>query len=215
VTLSTKHVVHQGECLSSIASDQGFSDYHVIYDHTDNQAFRDKRPHPDLIFPGDEIVIPDRVETAHECATGDSHRFTIPRVHTLARVAILETDDQPCADTPYELKWGDEVRTGRTDQDGVLEEPVPAALESATLTLTELDVEIQLRFGELDPAEEATGVQARLNNLGFWCGAVDGKIGPKTQAALAAFQAAHGLAPSGALDDATRSALSDDHESGA
>jgi N-acetylmuramoyl-L-alanine amidase len=211
--MSVTHVVRQGECLSSIASANGFSDYRTIYDHPDNEAFRRKRPDPDVIHPGDEIVIPDKAVEPHECATGETHRFTIPRLRALARVAIRETDDQPCAETPYELRFGDEVRTGRTDEDGVLAEPVPATLESATLTLTDLDVEITLAFGEMDPIEEATGVQARLNNLGFWCGAVDGKVGPKTKAALAAFQASRGLVPTGALDDATRSRLSAAHES--
>jgi N-acetylmuramoyl-L-alanine amidase len=213
--LSTTYVVRQGECLSSIASANGFSDYRTIYEHADNEAFRRKRPNPDVLFPGDEIVIPDKAAAPHECATGEAHRFSIPRVRALARVAILETDDQPCADTPYELRFGDQVRSGRTNDEGLLEEPVPATLESAKLTLTDLDVEIELEFGGLDPIDEATGVQSRLNNLGFWCGAVDGKIGPKTKAALAAFQASRGLDPTGDLDDATRAQLSAGHESDA
>lgn len=157
-------------------------------------------------------MIPDRNPTKHEVETGADHRFTIPRVRALARIAVLETDDQPLADTPYELRFGDQVLEGRTDDDGVLEQPVPPALDQATLTLTDLDVEIELQFGELDPVAEATGVQSRLNNLGFWCGAVDGKIGPKTKAALAAFQASRGLDPRGELDDATREQLGAGHE---
>ena len=29
-----------------------------LYDHSDNAAFRTKRPNPDLIYPGDVIKIP-------------------------------------------------------------------------------------------------------------------------------------------------------------
>jgi Putative peptidoglycan binding domain len=210
--LSTTHVVRQGECLSSIASENGFSDYRTIYDHPDNADFKQKRPNPDLIYPGDEIAIPDKTPSAHECQTGADHRFTIPRVRALVRVAVLETDDQPLADTPYALRFGDQVLEGRTDDDGVLEQPVPATIEKATLALTDLDVEVELQFGELDPIDEATGVQARLNNLGFWCGEVDGKVGPKTKAALSAFQASRALEPSGELDDTTRERLSASHE---
>src|SRR4249920_494288 len=57
--MSTTHTVLQGECLSSIAHDFGFGDWHVIYDHPQNASFKTKRPNPNLIYPGDELFIPD------------------------------------------------------------------------------------------------------------------------------------------------------------
>lgn len=49
--------------------------------------------------------------------------------------------------------------------------------------------------------------QSRLLELGFDPGPVDGIHGPRTRAALLAFQRARGLAPSGELDHPTREAL--------
>jgi len=49
--------------------------------------------------------------------------------------------------------------------------------------------------------------QARLNELGYNVGTPDGSAGPKTAAALRAFQRDNGLQPSGRLDAATQDVL--------
>ncbi len=50
-------------------------------------------------------------------------------------------------------------------------------------------------------------IQRALVQAGFNPGPVDGLGGPKTSAALSAFQKAHGLSPSGSLDSKTQAAL--------
>lgn len=54
---------------------------------------------------------------------------------------------------------------------------------------------------------DTTAVQAALSRLGFAPGAIDGKWGPKTKAALIAFQRAAELAPDGVLGPKTIRAL--------
>jgi lytic murein transglycosylase len=49
-------------------------------------------------------------------------------------------------------------------------------------------------------ADERRDVQARLTERGFTTGGVDGKIGPKTRAAVRAFQGSVGLPPDGYAD---------------
>lgn len=58
--MSTPYVVKSGDWLSKIAAAHGFSDWRDIYYHPDNAAFRAKRPDPDLIYPGDVVMIPDQ-----------------------------------------------------------------------------------------------------------------------------------------------------------
>jgi uncharacterized protein (TIGR02594 family) len=59
-------------------------------------------------------------------------------------------------------------------------------------------------------AVEAKAVQARLKALGYHeVGLIDGKVGSRTTAAIAAFQHDRGLAVTGRLDEETRSALDD------
>jgi len=72
-----------------------------------------------------------------------------------------------------------------------------------------------LRLGTIDPISSISGIQSRLNNLGFDCGAVDGVLGPRTEAALRAFQQAHDLPPTGEADAATQDALFRRHDLGA
>jgi hypothetical protein len=63
-------------------------------------------------------------------------------------------------------------------------------------------------YGEPPGAQgETSAIQSRLANLGFYHGAIDGKVGPGTESALKAFQAQHGLRASGQIDDETLSAL--------
>jgi N-acetylmuramoyl-L-alanine amidase len=59
----------------------------------------------------------------------------------------------------------------------------------------------------MDPADEVSGVQARLNNLGFDCGEPDGVLDDDTKSAVRAFQVLFGLEPSGEIDDAFREKL--------
>ena len=54
---------------------------------------------------------------------------------------------------------------------------------------------------------EISGLQARLSNLGFYTGPVDGIMSPETKASLRAFQKRKNLTESGDLDQATMDAL--------
>ncbi len=55
---SQTHFVKSGDTLQSIAKSYQFSDWKIIYTHPLNENFRKLRPNPNLIFPGDKIVIP-------------------------------------------------------------------------------------------------------------------------------------------------------------
>ena len=61
---------------------------------------------------------------------------------------------------------------------------------------------------DFDPyAELVSKVQAKLRELGFDAGPINGDFGSKTQAALAQFQLANLIPVSGSLDDATLAEL--------
>ena len=49
-------------------------------------------------------------------------------------------------------------------------------------------------------AGDVRALQLRLAERGFPAGAADGKIGPRTRAAIRAYQAANGLPPDGYAD---------------
>lgn len=209
--MSEIHVVVQGECLSSIAHDYGFRDWRVIYDDPANKDFKKKRPDPNTIFPGDEIVIPDKKPSnkSAKASVEQLNKFKVKLPQTVVRIAVHDADDQPLSGKAFELKIGPTKYKGTTDGDGVVEHRVEPTAKDATLTVW-LDQAGEGEYlhwivgiGHLDPVEEPMGVQERLNNLGYYCGEVDGVVGRMTRQALRAFQSDNGLDMSGQPDAAT------------
>lgn len=211
--MAHEHVVQQGECLSSIAKQYGFKDYRTIYNDPSNASFKSKRPNPNLIYPGDVIVIPDVGGKEESASTDQKHRFMARRTGTYVAIEVQQ-DGKPLANAPYELTIGAEILRGATDGGGRLRHPIEHDVSRGLLKILDPPFEWDLEIGALDPVTETSGVQARLNNLGFFCGPVDGKFGPRTRGALRQFQARNSLTPNGTVDGATQSALTRIHDGG-
>ncbi|PYJ24728.1 MAG: hypothetical protein DME91_07615 [Verrucomicrobia bacterium] len=62
-------------------------------------------------------------------------------------------------------------------------------------------------YGDVTPDRIIVNVQVALQRDGYYAGSIDGSLGPQTRAALAAFQADHGLAVTSAVDRPTIRAL--------
>jgi N-acetylmuramoyl-L-alanine amidase len=204
-----KHTVAQGECLSSIAAQYGFASWRAVYDHPDNQAFRAVRPNPNVLLPGDQLSIPDKVQKAVSCATAATHVFVLSGPKTRFRLELRSGTGRPYARKRYELTAGGVVSKGVTDAAGLVDQPIPAEARDGQLIVWASDdpgssCRIPLDFGALDPAHERTGAEARLANLGF--------SAPDRADALRAFQAAHGLEVTGVLDEASIAKLREQHD---
>ena len=217
------HTVEQGECLSSIAAAYGMVDWRTIYDHARNADFRKKRPDPNVIYPGDQLFIPAPELKEESGGTEAKHRFSVKATGTLFRLRLQDETWEPMADVKWKLEVAGQAYEGTTGGDGLIEKNIPATAKRALLTIwphqnadpkgpAAVGYQRSFRLGSLDPVEYATGVQARLNNLGIDCGPVDGKIGPRTRAAIRAFQEWVGLESTGQADDATRTKLREAHD---
>jgi N-acetylmuramoyl-L-alanine amidase len=219
--MATDHTVCQGECLSSIAKKYGFVNYKTIYNHSSNSDFRKKRPDPNVIYPGDVIHIPDKEPRQEACDSGKAHRFKIAKAKVELKIVIKDDDGKAIANTPYELEFAGLRVEGKTDKNGLLQQEIPIGTQSATLYLKDLDTRWNLEIGSLDPVHDhddvnsaiISGIQGRLNNLGYPCGSVDGTLGPKTRAALKDFQeeVLGRKEPDGEPDKETRDALVKEH----
>jgi len=124
---------------------------------------------------------------------------------------------KPRANVSYLLELDNgAIIQGETDDNGQIECNITPNMSKARLVLepgTADEEVIDLKIGHLDPVEKTSGVQARLNNLGFRCGPVDGVLGPRTRRALKHFQASAGLKATGELDESTTQKLYEAHES--
>lgn len=214
------HIVAEGEHLSGISARYGFAETSYVYNHPSNAALKQKRPNPNQLVAGDVVEIPPLREKSVSCATDARHRFECKVPTVDLHLVLRGGGGAPLKDQPYTLTLGNRVLSGRTDGDGALKHAIPASAQGGTLKLDDVGLVVPVQVGHLDPHRSGddrthviTGVQARLRNLGYGCGSVDGELGPMTSAAIAEFQR-HEMGrtePDGALDDATLDALASRH----
>ena len=71
------YTVASGDNFTLIARRFGFRNYQAIYDHELNSEFKKLRPDPNLIHPGDEIVIPNKVMKTIPAKEGELQVFRV------------------------------------------------------------------------------------------------------------------------------------------
>ena len=209
-----KHVVQQGECLSSIAGKYGLPDYRTIYNDPDNADFRKKRPDPNILYPGDVLVIPDLRNKTMACATQQRHKFKLKTAKRKIHVKLQDHAGRALKNLPYTLVVGKDRIEGTTTGAGEIKKEIPAQVDIVTIIMN--GAQWPLHIAHLNPVrhtadEGISGLQSRLRNLGYSPGPIDGILGPRTQAAIRAFQRAHNLEPTGKVDDDFRNKLESEH----
>jgi LysM repeat protein len=215
--MSKIHVVKQGDCLYRIAQQYGFADWRTIYNHPDNEDFRELRPNPNVIYPGDEVHIPDTEPKQVSLPTAKKHKIQVTLPKIMLRIELHDELDQPLAGKQFELKFGDNLYEGTTTGDGMLEQKILAAEERGQLTVwltgnREAERYVwDISVGHLDPVDELAGLRQRLNNLGYYCRPGGTEIDESLRLALLGFQHDAELEQSGEPDDATRAKLVELH----
>jgi peptidoglycan hydrolase-like protein with peptidoglycan-binding domain len=129
------------------------------------------------------------------------------------RLRLTDDFDEPLSGLSYAL-WipGGKTLEGKLGDDGLIDQEIPANIRKLKLILVDMNTSFDLVVGELNPISRVSGVQQRLQNLGYAPGRADNKMGPKTRAALMKFQAAEGLPVTGKADKATRQKLEEVHD---
>jgi N-acetylmuramoyl-L-alanine amidase len=207
------HIVRQGEVLASIAARFGFTSGASLWEHPGNAELRNKRANPNVLFPGDQLLIPDKENKSVACPTGQRTRFERRGTSLVLRLILEDAYSAPIAHARCELTVDGATQLLVSDQTGRIEAKLPVHAESALLTIQPPgallpEPPIAIRLGHLDPVTEVSGQIARLNNLGYFAGhpeenddeslesaieefqcdhmagSVDGKCGPRTQAKL-------------------------------
>ncbi|MFP2926077.1 peptidoglycan-binding protein [Pyxidicoccus sp. 3LG] len=215
--MTTTHVVKQGECLLLVARRYGFADYKRVYEHPDNAKLREKRPNPNVLYPGDTVVIPDLgpPKTQPSLSTGRAHRFTLKAGERYLRLALEDAEGAPLRGVPYLLTFEQEVIEGSTDGEGFLDAKVPFTVSQVALECEGQSWELAL--GTLRPMRDTpddgvSGAESRLINLGYALEPT-GRMTLELRSAIRAFQHRSGLEVTGRLDEATLQKLEELHGS--
>ena len=209
----TIHKVEQGEHLSSIAAQYGFSSFIPIWNADENAHIRQVRDDPHQLLPGDEIVIPETRPAKFSRKTGASYSFKVYVEKLKVRLKLLDFMGQPRAGLTAKVNCGDEPKDITTDGDGVLESGMSRDCTAGTLAVDEATYD--LAIGALDPVSEPSGQAARLRNLGYWYGSDDDVLDPDAlKLAIQLFQGKNGLPVTGEADADFITKLDSVHDGG-
>ena len=211
--MSQIHIVKDGEHLSGIAAQHGFSSFKTVWEHPENADLKNERKNPNILNPGDKVFIPDKEIKEESRSTDAKHRFEADTERLVLRVKVLDLMDrprgEPCTasmdsgDFPL-FEVNDHILAGTISSDAQTGELFfPIADQS--------DIKIPIFVGGLNPIKEVSGQQQRLNNLGYFAG-FDVHSTAQLKFAIEEFQCDHLKEcklkkPTGDMDDHTRDAL--------
>ena len=209
--MARDHTVREGECLSQIAFESGFF-WQALWSHSRNGELKAARSSPFVLKTGDTVHIPDKQAKEADASAGKTNIFKLKGVPAKLRLKI-RSEGKPVANEPYELDVDGTFLTGSTDADGLVDVYVPPNAARATLTVGSGETQRVYTLGlrKLEPETEPKGIQARLRNLGYYKGSVDGAFNEATREAIKAFQAAQKLEETGEDGDDLRRKLKQVH----
>jgi N-acetylmuramoyl-L-alanine amidase len=214
------HTVVQGEHLSGIAKKYGFPSYRLLWDHPQNADLKKQRQNPNVIFPGDRVFIPDKREKQLPRSTGKTHRFVVKSDTLKLRLVLEDLYAKPIENAQCELHVEGEVFQLKTDGKGKIEHDIKPDARSGSLMIKDprtpvSEIVIPIRIGDMDPVDKESGQRARLNNLGYFAGPLEGRKEEENKAlflsAIEEFQCDHGLTVDGKLGPATQAKLKQAH----
>jgi N-acetylmuramoyl-L-alanine amidase len=215
--MATDHVVLQGEHLSQIAEKYGFRDYRTIWDDPENAKLKALRKTPNVLFPGDTVHIPDKLQKQESRATGQLHRFQVPSPRLFLHLVLKDWANQPLTNTECELQLEGKAIPLKTDADGKIKVPISVTEAEATLTFKDpmvpFDLLVPIKIGHLDPVDSASGQMARLSNLGYITRPLEDVDDIVLNRTVQEFQCDASLPVTGECDAATQSKLKEMHGS--
>ncbi len=218
--MSINHTVKQGEYLSSIARRYGFSDYKVIWNDPNNAKLKERRKNPNVLYPGDRLYLRDKEEKQESGSTEQRHRFRVKNPNLELRLVLEGQYEKPIKNAQCELHVENEVLHLTSDGLGHINQSIPATAKNAFLIIKDQEtplneIVIPIKIGHLDPVEEQSGQQSRLNNLGYFAGSLTAASNEENQAlflsAVEEFQCEHGLTVDGKCGPLTQTKLKQVH----
>jgi len=173
-----------------------------------------------VLYPGDRLYIRDKEEKQESCSTEQRHRFRVKNPNLELRLVLEDQYEKPIKNAQCELRVENEVLHLTSDGLGHINQSISATAKNAFLIIKDQEtplneIVIPIKIGHLDPVEEQSGQQSRLNNLGYFAGPLEGKSEEENKAmflsAVEEFQCDHGLVVDGKCGPNTQAKLKQVH----
>jgi putative peptidoglycan binding protein len=197
--------------MSSLAAEKGLF-VAQIFEHPANATLSTVRGGPNILLPGDRLTIPPFALKDVDRPTEQLNKFVLQGDLVFLRIRVMDRD-QPLALKPFTLRVAGATINDTTGVDGTIQAQISPTATAGFLRVGSGDdlFQMTLKLGSLNPVESNTGVQQRLQNLGFDCGPIDGIIGPRTRGAIRNFQGKFGLTIDAKMNVETRDRLKKEH----
>src|SRR3954451_21626677 len=123
---SNDYTIRQGDYISKLAADRGFSDFKNIWDHPKNQQLKKLRTTPNVLAPGDALFIPEIEIRTEVRSTDGKHEFTLSGKPFKLRVVIHDMAHKPVSGKASDLKvtGSPDVTPLNTDGTGMVEREI-------------------------------------------------------------------------------------------
>ncbi len=211
---ASQYTVEQGDRLPTIARAHGFIRWQTIWDFAKNEDLRKLRGTAHILLPGDKVAIPSKLAREAE-VPGGAAEYVVQGASEVLRVRFAGVK---CSEeNPVTFKatpdTGGAVE-GTLPSTGKLEIDLPPDTSKVHVELSRAGSDADQPFaaydfavGGLDPSDTTAGIQARLQNLGFYTGPIDGNADDATHTAIAHFRWVKLLDDQDVVDDDFLAAL--------
>jgi hypothetical protein len=201
--MSSTHIVLPGETLSSIAQANNFANFLTIWNDAGNAKLRTLRHNPHILAEGDAVFIPDLPDNVAHGDDAQRHVFSLQEPALFLNMQLQDFDGKPLDDEDCVLRVDAKDKNGRealedtfeltTDAAGKFSQEILDDADDAELKVGDEDFYV-IVIGGLDPVRIDSGVQQRLNNLGYFAGFSDADQ-EQLRWAIEEFQNDHGISP--------------------
>ena len=211
--MASMHTVQQGEYLAFIAAQYGFNDWQTIWNDPNNADLKNQRQNPNVLYPGDQLYIPDLDTQSFSKPTDQTHTFKVKTTPLKLRLVLKDMYERPIANAKCVLSLDGNTLNVTTDANGTIDQEIPATSQNGVLVIQDTDethvsdIQIPILIGSLDPVDQLSGQQARLKNLGYFLGDVGSAQDDNFESAVEEFQCDNSLTVDGICGPDTQAKL--------
>lgn len=204
-----KIAIRPGDSIVALAYLELHADVDAVWQHPDNEALRTQRKDPAVLARDDVLTVPEGPTIERfALATAREHTIVLSLPVARLRLQLVHPSGVGYAAGPATATHGDGSDSVMPDADGRLELEIPATAQEVSVEFGQQ--KRRLLVAHLQPVDTVAGQVARLQNLGYRPGELDGDEAKDPYAlwsAIEEFQCDHGLDVDGLAGEKTQAKL--------